>query len=227
MKLEKLTPKLKRQYTKDWQNAFPVFGVYRPMWLLKRNGPVVVGICLERTSSNDVYRPRIHFHNLLRKSDIITLSMSFRLFERVGFGGLAITTRNHENIFDTSVEKVKQQSRIPLNKNLTVVELVDAINLFQNTLEGSFEGPTYYWLDIICLLTWCGHLTEVEQLLNKYETLSKSMEPQMFVHFGTRDKFIESLYSIPNIRDTMPQTLEQEISKFRIDKIPDYGLDCS
>jgi hypothetical protein len=60
----KLTPPLKRQITHAWNERFPQMGVFEPMWLMRRIGPVVQGICLNRSSTGTDYIPITHIYDL-------------------------------------------------------------------------------------------------------------------------------------------------------------------
>lgn len=55
-----------RRVTKDWAVAFPGFAVWRPLHLLRRIGPAVQGICLDRSTSGDGYLPTAHVHALTK-----------------------------------------------------------------------------------------------------------------------------------------------------------------
>jgi hypothetical protein len=60
----KLTPALKKTITNDWRALAAQFATYKPMWLARRIGPLVQGICLDRDSSNAAYLPTLHVHCL-------------------------------------------------------------------------------------------------------------------------------------------------------------------
>lgn len=63
-----LTAAAKKKITLDWSRLFPELGTYRPLHLLRRVGPLLQGIALERTSGNDLYRPMAHIHCLAQES---------------------------------------------------------------------------------------------------------------------------------------------------------------
>lgn len=50
--------------TSDWAKAFPGFDVWQKLCLLRRVGPTLQGICLERTTSGDEYFATAHVHAL-------------------------------------------------------------------------------------------------------------------------------------------------------------------
>lgn len=226
MKLEKLTSKLKKKYTEDWLQAFPKFGVYRPMWLMKRNGPILVGICLERYASNDSYRPKVHVHNLLRASRIISLSMSFTLFERIGFGTLQLSTRDHEKKLEMAISKVREQARIPLNEDLSVDALIIAYNEYMRRPEGAIEGPVSYWLDIVCVLIWCGRIDDAQRSIIQFESQSTALGPQHFVHYDGRESYFTRLYEMVEHPGDLREVVNREVLSLGLEAIPDYGLQC-
>lgn len=226
MKLDKLTSKLKKRYTEDWLQAFPEFEVYRPMWLMKRNGPILVGICLERYASNDAYRPIVHVHNLLRSSGFISLSMSFRLFERIGFGTLQLSTRDHEKKLEMATSKVREQARIPLDEDLSVDALIIAYNEYICSLEGAIEGPLSYWLDIVCLLIWCGRTDEARRKIIQVESESTVLSPQHFVHYDGRGSYFSRLYEMVERPGDLREVVSREVFSLGLEAIPDYGLQC-
>ena len=71
-----------RDLTRDWATLFPGFGVWRPLRLLRRLGPWVQGITLERTSAGDEYRPTAHVHALTRDFPTISLTLASPLRTR-------------------------------------------------------------------------------------------------------------------------------------------------
>lgn len=56
----KLTQYLQDKITEDWARLLPGLGIYKPMRLLRRVGPMLTGICLDRDSGNEAYRPTFH-----------------------------------------------------------------------------------------------------------------------------------------------------------------------
>jgi len=50
-----LTKSAEKQITEDWQREILSLGVYEPRWLLRRVGPLLVGICLDRDSGGTSY----------------------------------------------------------------------------------------------------------------------------------------------------------------------------
>lgn len=103
-----------RRVTKDWAAAFPGFAIWRPLHLLRRIGPVVQGICLDRSTSGDGYLPTVHVHALTREFPVISLTLGQR-FERPTGQPEAVLFTRHEREFQRAVDALRAQSRLSLS----------------------------------------------------------------------------------------------------------------
>ncbi|MER7279001.1 hypothetical protein ABT369_31640 [Dactylosporangium sp. NPDC000244] len=108
--------------TADWQSIFPSFDVYRPRWLLRRIGPVMQGILLERTRSADRYRPTSHIHALTRPFPTLTLMLLQC--------GTDIRHARHEQEFRDVAAQLERQTVLPLREPPTIPQIVDACHAF-------------------------------------------------------------------------------------------------
>lgn len=111
----KLDPSSARRITHDWATAFPGFAVYRPLRLLRRLGPLVQGVTLERSTSGNDYLPTAHVHALTRSFPVISLTLAERM---VGNSGVEqrIKVSDHESSFAWAVERLRNQSHLPLDR---------------------------------------------------------------------------------------------------------------
>ncbi|MFD7555499.1 hypothetical protein ACFV9E_13325 [Streptomyces sp. NPDC059835] len=123
--------------TSDWAGLFPEFDVWRPMRLLRRIGPVVQGITLDRSTAGDGYFPTVHVHALTREFPVVSLMLGQRL---IGASGLpvSIDLPRHEEAFRDAALELANQSRLPLHKTPSVQEIVGAYHSF--TLEQQLKG---------------------------------------------------------------------------------------
>src|SRR5436190_8831039 len=113
------------QITKDWKDEFPSLGVYKPLHLLRRNGPLLSGICLDRTSSGDIYKPIFHYHCLLRSCPAISLSLAVQLKAANGTDA-SVSFRSHESSFAKSAEKMRALALLPLDGDITLRQFDEA-----------------------------------------------------------------------------------------------------
>ncbi|MEU9087160.1 hypothetical protein [Streptomyces sp. NPDC048357] len=112
-----------RRVTADWARRFDGFDVWGPLRLMRRIGPVVQGITLDRTTTGDGYFPTAHVHNLARESPVITLSLGQRL---VGSSGMQERVRfsRHCDDFIDAAERLALQSDLLLSAPPAVAEIV-------------------------------------------------------------------------------------------------------
>ncbi|MFB6561701.1 hypothetical protein ACFCYH_22945 [Streptomyces sp. NPDC056400] len=111
-----------RRVTADWAGRFGEFDVWKPLRLMRRIGPVVQGITLDRTTSGDGYFPTAHVHNLTREFPVITLALGQRL---VGSSGMQESVRfsRHSDDFMDAAERLAAQSDLSLSTPPAVAEI--------------------------------------------------------------------------------------------------------
>ncbi|MEV1118832.1 hypothetical protein AB0I91_27515 [Actinosynnema sp. NPDC049800] len=111
--------------TSDWGRTFDQFAVWRPLRLLRRLGPVVQGITLDRNTAGDAYFPTVHIHVLAVPFPVISLTMGQRLLDDSGAQKQVMFSRHAEE-FQVAVEGVRRQSSLsvdePRNKTWSMKE---------------------------------------------------------------------------------------------------------
>jgi len=122
MSRAKLTKQDKVQITKDWQARFPALGIYRPMHLLNRLGPIVVGILLEVKSGNCDYTPSFHVHNLMTPFPVVTLGMQRTTVLK------NIPLSRHSHNLESAVKQIAELALIPFAGDVPVTRVISAYN---------------------------------------------------------------------------------------------------
>lgn len=107
-----------KRITADWVSVFPDFDVYRPLWLMRRMGPVVQGIILDRTRSGDEYVPTSHVHALTHDFPTISLMLNQRS-DRV-------KVIHHERDYLSAAAKLRDQSVLSLADSSTIDAIIAA-----------------------------------------------------------------------------------------------------
>src|SRR5262245_51892547 len=123
--MKELTDGAKKQITCDWSAIFPSLGVYEPLNLLRRVGPLLIGIVLERDSSNCSYRPAFHVHNLGVESDSVSLILWSPLRTPKG-AAETIDVKDHANRFKDAAQRLSNQAPLPFAGDLTIGQLIEA-----------------------------------------------------------------------------------------------------
>ncbi|MFD9338152.1 hypothetical protein ACFWBF_27685 [Streptomyces sp. NPDC060028] len=107
---------------------------------MRRIGPVVQGITLDRTTAGDGYFPTAHVHNLARAFPAITLALGQRL---IGSSGMQESVRfsRHSDDFMDAAERLASQSNLSLSIPPTVAEIAKEYTSFAVAQQGKGHPP--------------------------------------------------------------------------------------
>lgn len=72
----------KREALAEWAGHFPDLVPWKNQFLIRRNGGLLSGICLDELRDPNAYKPTFFFHNLLVPSPVVTLSYAAPLLLR-------------------------------------------------------------------------------------------------------------------------------------------------
>lgn len=134
-----LTP---RRVTADWAAALPGFDVWKPLHLLRRIGPVVQGVCLDRTTSGNEYMPTAHVHALARDFPVISLMLGQRL-EGASGQPERVLFANHDGEYRAAVGALRVQSVLSLSEEPPSLEQV--VRAYHSAASASYDKPPRFW----------------------------------------------------------------------------------
>ncbi|MFB6985758.1 hypothetical protein [Streptomyces sp. NPDC056304] len=115
--------------TADWTKVFGGFDTWRPLRLLRRVGPVVQGVTLDRSTSGDAYYPTTHIHALTRPFPVISLTLGQRLVSNSGMQEAIRFARHAEDHLDAS-RRLAEQARLSLDAPPSVGDIVKELHAF-------------------------------------------------------------------------------------------------
>jgi hypothetical protein len=117
------------QIFKDWRDAFPELAKWRSNKLVKRVGPVLLGIEINRIFPT-TYRPEFVLFNLLDES-YPQPTEAIRQFIR-GRNNIQITIplKHHTIMFPDVVEAMKQQAYINLSTSPSLKHIIESVFKF-------------------------------------------------------------------------------------------------
>lgn len=218
----KLTPKIEKSITNDWHNEFPNLSVYKPRHLLRRVGPLLIGVCLDRDSSAEKYKPCFHVHFLGKEFPVVSLTLCSQLKAKSG-GPECVEVRFHEEKFLDAARRLKEQSPLPLDDSpVGLGAIVDAYRLHMKTPLGNRQCAILS-ADVIGLMVLCdqrdGAKHELEQVL-------KTSDESVFQTFGGRRGFEERMSAAienPTILETIVQS---QIERLGLKDICNARIDC-
>lgn len=161
----KITPTMKRRYTADWAALFPDLGVYKPMWLLRRAGPLLQGVLLERNSGGESYLPTFHVHCLARSFPVVSLTLCTRLTSPRTGVEQSIRSFSHDELYREAAERLRSQSLLKLEGPLRLSDVLAAFRSHMRTPTGRYSS--YALDDMLRLMVICGKKKEALSALDR------------------------------------------------------------
>lgn len=219
----KLTPKIKRQITHDWNTQLPNLGIYAPMWLLRKCGPLLIGVCLDRDSGNDSYRPTFHVHSLTKDHSGISLTMCQRLRTLRTGAEDWVTVMGHAQRHAEAAQRMNQQALLPLSGPVTLQMVLDAYHAY---LQRPRQGWTVHLLeDIITLLVACGRLDDAARFLQQTATAMASWPAFVLERMEPISSWEAKMQRLIDNPELVHQTVSEQAAKLKVENLPTISLE--
>ncbi len=218
-----LTRSTKIRITNDWAAEFPSLAIYSPMRLLRRVGPLLTGIILERNSSNDNYLPIVHAHNLCYEFPDVSLAVREPLRKiRTGSTDL-LRVVDHEKRYQEAVDRLKTQTALPFSGNLSISHIV---HVYVNYLTTGACSHDLMYRDMISYAVWLGEQSLAQQLVQ--DGLSAALSrPQLYLNRSEGPEMrrdLEKLRSdwteLLSKRDKLRETCEEQVRALKAEHLP-------
>lgn len=215
----------RERFMSDWLKCLPAMRVERSMSLMKRNGPILVGLYLQEDRGSEHYIAVPHVHNLTRPTNFVTLTLAYPLKNRKNTYKEMFTVDSHNREIHDACSRLRRQTIFPLDESLSISQVVKAYdtsiskNLVLDSREKLYE-------DILSLLTWCGRTAEAEARYAEYIREMSGWEERVFSREGGKLKFFDRLGEIFESPNQLRKICEEQIKFLHVDKLPDYGLQC-
>ena len=218
----KFTPALKNSITRDWRNHFPSLGVYKPMRLLKRHGPILIGVALDITGSNDRYIPTFHIHNLIRPFPCVGLALRHVVpGKRVPQLDREIKIDMHAEEYCDAIEFLKH---VAPELGFSVLGWPFVIAMYSKYVrqKRDYNIAKYcsnIFAEVILLARWCGHEDYARRCYDEALGLMRQWNPP--IDLAEWQAGVDALTT----REQLNEVLESEIVKHKLQHIPVYGFD--
>jgi hypothetical protein len=197
---------------------------FREMRLVRRSGPLVIGICLNRDSSNETYVPTFHTSVLGNGRGRLSLMLDRPLrTERTGVPE-EVRVASHDARLLEVTGRLARQAPLPFQG---AVKMTDVLRLYEEESDKlAARFPIRLWEDILVLLTWCGRQMAAKEFLDRiYARLQvrptaffDSVESLTCWH-GRYRQFIEKPAELR-------MTVARESEELGLDKIAEFELRC-
>lgn len=216
--MNSLTPSAKKQITLDWRSCFPGLGVYRPMHLLRRCGPLLLGILLERDSGNISYRPTFHVHNLAAEFSTITLTLTHQLRTQRTGAPETIDVKYHQGKYHEAAARLSHQAPLSLRGDLSLSTVLDAYQDFIEWPTTHFEPHLYEDMALLC--AWASKEVLARDLVYEAHSTMKRWPSEVLAAIGGLDAWVISLERRLADPDAIHETVAHQIENLRAHKIP-------
>jgi hypothetical protein len=216
---------IKKQITKDWNSVFPDMGVYKDLWLMKRIGPILIGISIEMTSGKDRYKIISHIHNLCNSFPTISYTLHQRV-EGLRGGDLIIPILVHEERYKHAAMKLECASILKFRADMWFSEIISAYNTYIRIEEKLGHVTRFHprhFEDILLLNSWAGkNLDETKALLNNYKQIMSLWPARSLARLGEYGLkgWYDKMETIINDRNKIIKTVEEELVNHKLQKIP-------
>ena len=218
-----LTKSNEKQITEDWQRALPSLGIYRPRHLLRRIGPMLMGICLDRDSGGEIYKPIFHVHCMCTPDDSISLMLGTQLRSDRSGGPDFIQVRFHEDKYKEAAARMVRQSLLPLAGDLRLEQVMDACRHYLSTPMGKFQAAILY-RDMILLSAWAGDRASASKLVAECLRLERqtdlASDDAAFRHLGGRAAFEADCRKLIENPALIQQTVDSQIAALGVEHLP-------
>lgn len=209
--MRKFTRQDKKKITLEWLAQFPSLGIYKPMWLMNRIGPLVMGVLLHVKSGNENYTPTFHVHCLLSEFSAITLSLHSA---PLGY----VTLPHHEMYFQRVIEEFREHVFMPLEGDLNLDFIMQGYRYYLNHCKYPRKQMAYE--DMILLASWCGVEDLRIQLLKEAKEEISIWPSDSMEKMGGVDAWVSKIDRESADRNKLQQIFEQELVRHKLENIP-------
>jgi hypothetical protein len=212
----------RKKITKDWIEIFPDFIQYKPMHLLRRNGPFLCGIHLQTYTSNIDYEPIFHIHNLMAEFPVIYLGTSTSLLNAKNAKDRVNLTK-HQNDLKAITERFKQQCKLLQKRSLSLIELISYADQFLQ----KDVGFDYYTLrDIVLAFIWCDQVDQATSRMLSYKKIISTWPDAAKNRFGGETGWEKQILESMD-KSKLQKVVSVELQKHGLNDLPDHGFVCN
>ncbi|MCT8354621.1 hypothetical protein [Photorhabdus kayaii] len=218
--MKNMTVTEKKKITQDWKEALGVYEIYKPLHLIKRNGPILCGVYLQPIHSGERYVPIFHTHSLMSPFPAISLCSPTVLLNEKARDSISFS--RHKTKFQEIIAAFQAQCPSAFIETLSVKILN---RIYKEHVNIATDYPAYAMRDDVLVSTWCCKNTASNELILKYKEIIKIWPDSAKQRFNGEDGWemdVRSQMDIENLRSTV----NKELEKFKLTTLKDCGLLC-
>jgi hypothetical protein len=198
----------------------PQFAIYQPMRLVRRVGPLVQGICLDRDSSNAAYLPTLHVHCLCREFSVVSLNLGQPLVSVRSGTAERLSVQFHAQKYREACERLVASSLLPVTGDWTMSQVLAAFEAYRNLNRPDSRFPISLMEDAVSLWTWLGQNDRAQDLADQYGAEAKSWPEIVLVRQGGWDAWRNSLHTIAFSTDSLRKRVTEQTEYLKLLEAP-------
>lgn len=217
--MKSLTASTRRRITADWLEQFRGLGEYKPLHLLRRVGPLLEGVVLERTSGKDVYRPTFHVHCSLRPSPVVTMSLAHRLQSDRSGGPDAVPVVHHESKYVEAATRLAKQAPLALSGELRLSDVLEAYRRFAGRPGTHFDANDLYE-DMAGVCAWSGDTERATQIIAEGFSKLGEWPSEILRQMGGREAWRDKITAAIADRGRLLSLAEEQVRALGAERVP-------
>lgn len=220
--------KAKKKVTSDWADQFPDFRVWKPARLLKRHGPLIVGICLDADRSNENYTPKVHFHTLCIPFPTIALGLVGEL-EQQGIPR-RVPLKRHAEEFQRIASELRAKYVFLDKKEFEFNDLVDATLNYLGGKHGRIGSTPFQHAPFEGIIAIAAYMKQTDYAQSTLDDCFRKMSnwPAHGLNIiGSAEKWRAKMQDLIDAPIDLQEVVNGQIVEHKLGGIPDYGLGWS
>lgn len=216
--MSKLTNIVQQRITKEWNDEFPALGVYQQLHLLRRVGPILMGIALQRDSGNSSYRPTFHVHNLCVKCSVVSLAL-YTALQTKGVA-VSIDVERHEKEYKYAAQRMRAEALLPLAGDVTTAQVVEAYKTFQSRATPVYRDDPNLYRDMALMYAWAGCREKAQEIVYNGKSTMEKWPSVLRERIGGLVEWVDKMLVLIDRPDDLQRTVKQQIMALNVDKLP-------
>ena len=197
-------------------------GIYKPLHLLRRAGPLLIGIVLERDSSNLSYRPTFHVHSLTSDFSEVSLTMSQALSTVRTNAPETIDVVRHDAKHREAAERLSKQAALPLSGDLLLSTVVAAYQAYLRRPTTHYQPELYE--DIALISAWLGEAEQASRVIEEATCAIGSWPENILEAIGGLEEWIAALRDRASRPDEVRADVERRAEHLGVSAVPRAAL---
>lgn len=214
---------VKKQLGEVWLRRFPTFVHWKPGHLVRRHGPLLVGICMEPAGNERQYQPIFHIHCLGIPFNGISLSLFGPLRGRFSVPEdvpCNLDDMRMRNVLERFAEQYPAVEQIEFGFN----DYIRATRYYLSHCMGVMLENLNPYQDVLTTAASLRLKEYVVRNVQKHLDRSSSWPEAAFQVVGGRDAWQRRMIELAEHPELVDATVSSEVNRHGLDGVPDQRL---